>query len=246
MIPTVVLCPAESPKGVGRQIKHRLISLLRGAGVMPEPVETVEGKAVPLEADDVDTDAIIPAEFLKVIERRGLGKYLFYRWRYDAAGRLTGSFVLDRAEFKDSSIMVAGRNFGIGSSRENAVWALTDFGIRCVIASSFGDIFYNNASKNGLVCIKLPEEDVKMVREQAKSGKLTLTVDLIRQVIIHPGGEIPFEIEPHIKERLARGLDDIALTLSTYEDRIKQYEKELAAKRRWALPRKDASLEKVT
>ncbi|MCS7129454.1 MAG: 3-isopropylmalate dehydratase small subunit, partial [Candidatus Caldarchaeum sp.] len=137
---------------------------------VPEAVVRVVGKAAPLEADDVDTDQIIPAEFLKVIERKGLGRYLFYRWRYDDRGGLKGDFVLDRPEFRDAKILVAGRNFGIGSSRENAVWALTDFGIRCVIASSFGDIFYVNASKNSLVCVKLPEDKVSQLRNMAKQG----------------------------------------------------------------------------
>ena len=194
---------------------------------MPEPVRVVEGKAAPLEADDVDTDQIIPAQFLKLIEKRGLGKYLFYRWRYDESGRLKGDFILDRPEFRDAKILVAGRNFGIGSSRENAVWALTDFGIRCVIASSFGDIFYSNASKNGLVCVKLPEEKVTELRELAKQGNLVLTVDVENQLVKTPREEIRFEIEPHIKERLVKGLDDIAITLSKYEDRIRDYESKM-------------------
>jgi len=191
---------------------------------VPEPVVRVVGKAAPLEADDVDTDQIIPAEFLKVIERRGLGKYLFYRWRYDEKGALKGDFILDREIFRDARILVAGRNFGIGSSRENAVWALLDFGIKCVIASGFGDIFYNNASKNGLVCIKLDESQVKELRELAKVGNLTMTVDLLNQTITAAGKIIKFEIEPHIKERLVKGLDDIQLTLERYSDKIAIYE----------------------
>ena len=192
--------------------------------VMPEPVVRVVGKAAPLEADDVDTDQIIPAEFLKVIERKGLGRYLFYRWRYDESGRLRGDFVLDRPEYRDAKILVAGRNFGIGSSRENAVWALTDFGIRCVIASSFGDIFYTNASKNGLVCIRLPDETVTKLRNKAKTGTLTLAVDLSTQTIEAEGETIPFNIEPHIRERLVKGLDDIQITLEKYVDKIAEYE----------------------
>ena len=194
---------------------------------MPEPVKVIEGKAAPLEADDVDTDQIIPAQFLKLLEKKGLGKYLFYRWRYDEQGKLRGDFILDKPEYRDAKILIAGRNFGIGSSRENAVWALTDFGIKCVIASSFGDIFYTNASKNGLVCVKLPEEEVKRLREAAKEAKLNLTIDLERQVVKYPGGEIRFEIEPHIKERLIKGLDDIAITLSQYEEKIKEYESKM-------------------
>ena len=191
---------------------------------MPEPIKVIEGKAAPLEADDVDTDQIIPAQFLKLLDKKGLGKYLFYRWRYDDRGNLKGDFILDRPEYRDAKILIAGRNFGIGSSRENAVWALTDFGIKCVIASSFGDIFYTNASKNGLACIRLPDEEIRQLREAAKKGNLTLSIDLEKQVVKHPGGEIKFEIEPHIKERLVKGLDDIAITLSQYEEKIKEYE----------------------
>lgn len=194
---------------------------------MPEPVRKISGKAAPLEADDVDTDQIIPAQFLKVIERRGLGRYLFYRWRYDEGGWLRGDFILDRPEFRDARILIAGRNFGIGSSRENAVWSLLDFGIKCVIASSFGDIFYVNASKNGLVCVRLDEADVSKLRDLAKKGDLEIEVDVERQVVLYPGGEIRFEMEPHIKERLVRGLDDIAITLSRYEDQIRRYEEKM-------------------
>ncbi|MCS7133489.1 MAG: 3-isopropylmalate dehydratase small subunit [Candidatus Caldarchaeum sp.] len=191
---------------------------------MPEPVVRVVGKAAPLEADDVDTDQIIPAEFLKVIERKGLGRFLFYRWRYDDRGALKGDFVLDRPEFRDAKILVAGRNFGIGSSRENAVWALTDFGIRCVIASSFGDIFYGNASKNGLVCIKLSDENVSKMRNLAKTGNLQVAVDLESQTITYSGETISFTIEPHIRERLIKGLDDIQITIEKYSQKIAEYE----------------------
>ena len=191
---------------------------------MPEPLTRVVGKAAPLEADDVDTDQIIPAEFLKVIERRGLGRYLFYRWRYDERGVLRGDFVLDRPEYRDARILVAGRNFGIGSSRENAVWALTDFGIRCVIASSFGDIFYNNASKNGLLCIRLPDEEVLELRRKAVGGALTVEIDLPAQTIKAGEQVMVFDIEPHIKKRLVEGLDDIQLTLEKYLEKIRKYE----------------------
>ena len=191
---------------------------------MPEPLTRVVGKAAPLEADDVDTDQIIPAEFLKVIERRGLGRYLFYRWRYDERGVLRGDFVLDRPEYRDARILVAGRNFGIGSSRENAVWALTDFGIRCVIASSFGDIFYNNASKNGLLCIRLPDEEVLELRSKAVGGALTVEIDLPAQTIKAGEQVMVFDIEPHIKKRLVEGLDDIQLTLEKYLEKIRKYE----------------------
>ncbi|MEM1936856.1 MAG: 3-isopropylmalate dehydratase small subunit [Candidatus Caldarchaeum sp.] len=194
---------------------------------MPEAVARIAGKAAPLEADDVDTDQIIPAEFLKVIERKGLGRYLFYRWRYDEKGELKGDFVLDRPEYRDAKILVAGRNFGIGSSRENAVWALTDFGLKCVIASSFGDIFYVNASKNGLVCVKLPDDKVARLRNLAKKGDLHLVIDLGSQTISYSGEEVKFDIEPHIKERLMRGLDDIQLTVEKYSKSIELYEQRM-------------------
>jgi len=202
---------------------------------MPEPITVMRGKAAPLEADDVDTDQIIPAEFLKIIEKRGLGKYLFYRWRYSEDGSKKPGFALDDPKFRDASILIAGKNFGIGSSRENAVWALVDFGIRCIIASSFGDIFYNNASKNGLLCIKLPEDKVRQLRESARSGELYLTIDLPAQTITTPVGEsIRFEIEPHVKERLVKGLDDIAITLSEYGEKIKKFEEGMP---RFLMPR---------
>ncbi len=207
---------------------------------MPEPVRQVVGKAAPLEADDVDTDQIFPAQFLKVIERHGLERYLFHRWRYDEKGELHGQFVLDRPGFKGASILVAGKNFGIGSSRENAVWALTDAGIRCLIASSFGDIFYNNASKNGLVCVRLPDETVRVLRDRANSANLVLTIDLARETVSNDE-EFAFTIEPYIKERLLRGMDDIAFTLSNFEPAIRAYEQKMP---RFLLPRRRSSAER--
>lgn len=194
---------------------------------MPEPVQQVMGKAAPLEADDVDTDQIFPAQFLKVIERNGLERFLFRRWRYDESGNLHGRFVLDKPEFRGSRILVAGKNFGIGSSRENAVWALTDAGIGCVIASSFGDIFYNNASKNGLVCVRLPEDAVRLLRGRAGLANLTLSVDLASQTLSDGMTTTPFAIEPHIKERLLNGTDDVAFTLENYEEAITAYERRM-------------------
>jgi len=202
---------------------------------MPEPLREVIGKACPLEGDDVDTDQIFPAEFLKVIERRGLERYLFYRLRYDEKGNVHGLFVLDRPAFRGARILVAGKNFGIGSSRENAVWALTDYGIRCVIASSFGDIFYNNASKNGLLCVRLPNEEVRDLGERAASANLTLSVDLERQTISEGKKTMPFEVEPYIKERLLKGMDDVAFTIENYEAEIREYESRIP---RFVIPRK--------
>jgi len=196
---------------------------------MPQPFTRLEGKAASLDRDDVDTDQIIPAQFLKVTEKAGLKKYLFYRWRYDDAGNLTGKFVLDRPENAGTKILVAGRNFGIGSSRENAVWALLDMGIESVLASSFGDIFYNNAAKNGLLCVKLPDKVLNDIRFSIVSGWATVSVDLGEQSVTHAGKKIAFEVEPHIKERLMSGMDDIALTTANYLPQIEDYEKSMAS-----------------
>lgn len=182
---------------------------------------------VALDMDDVDTDQIIPAQFLKVTEKAGLGRYLFYRWRYDDAGKLTGRFVLDRPEYSGAKILVAGRNFGIGSSRENAVWALLDAGVKCVLASSFGDIFYNNAAKNGLVCVKLPQKALNDVKFSMTSGWQRLFVDLNTQTVTHGGKLLNFEMEPHIRQRLMGGLDDIALTTADHLAEIERYEKSM-------------------
>src|SRR2546428_6323162 len=194
---------------------------------MPEPLREVIGKACPLEADDVDTDQIFPAQFLKVIERRGMESYLFYGLRHDEMGNVHGLFVLDRPEFRGARILVAGKNFGIGSSRENAVWALADSGIRCIIASSFGDIFYNNASKNGLLCVRLSNQAVRDLRERATSANLTLSVDLVSQTISDGKTTLAFEVEPHIKERLLKGMDDVAFTLENYEAELSGYERSI-------------------
>lgn len=203
---------------------------------MPEAVKRVAGKAAPLEMDDVDTDQIIPAQFLKVLSRKGLGKYLFYRWRFDEQGRPKEGFILDRPEFRDSKILIAGRNFGIGSSRENAVWALMDFGIKCVIASSFGDIFYGNSVKNGLLCIKLDDDTVRNLRSEAAKGNLVLDISVEEEVIRKPGGEtIDFRLEPNVKKWLLEGLDEIEVTLREYGDKIREYE---ARVRPFKLPRR--------
>lgn len=196
---------------------------------MPEPFVRIEGKAAPLGADDVDTDQIIPAQFLKVTEKSGLRKYLFYRWRYDEKGDLTGKFVLDRPEFADAKVLVAGRNFGIGSSRENAVWALLDMGVRCVLASSFGDIFYNNSAKNGLLCVRLPDPVLAELTTLAASGTLALSVDLGQQTVTYGGRKLRFEVEDHVKQRLMSGMDDIALTTGNHLGKIERYEKSMPA-----------------
>jgi 3-isopropylmalate/(R)-2-methylmalate dehydratase small subunit len=191
---------------------------------MPEPLGNLAGKAAPLDGDDIDTDQIFPSEFLKVTERRGLSRYLFYRWRHDGQGGPISGFVLDEPAFRDASILVTGRNFGIGSSRENAVWALKESGIKCVISSAFGDIFYNNASRNGLLCIRLPEAVVTEMRNAARSGNLMVSVDLGEERISFSGKELGFEIEAHVRDRIMRGTDDIHDTLQNYQARIRDYE----------------------
>lgn len=187
----------------------------------------VEGKVIPLQADNVDTDQIIPAQFLKLSKREGLGKYLFYRLRYDEEGRPKGGFILDDPRYSGASILVTGRNFGIGSSREHAVWALLDFGIKAVISSSFGDIFYENAAKNGLVCVKIEENVVKEIIEKALNTQLYVKIDLEKRILSYMGKNVNFEIEESVRKRLMLGLDDIGFTLETYEDAIRKFEEGL-------------------
>ena len=173
------------------------------------------GVAVPLPMVNVDTDRIIPARFLKTIKRTGLGKSLFNDIRYDADGKEKPEFVLNQTSYRKAQILVAGENFGCGSSREHAPWALLDFGIRCVIAPSFADIFYNNCFKNGVLPIRLPHDVVAQLMEDAKRvANATFTIDLEKQVIIRPDGQaVAFEVEPFRKHCLLNGLDDIDLTL---------------------------------
>ena len=189
---------------------------------------------VPLSAQDVDTDQILPSEYLKVIERTGLGRYLFHRWKYDETGKMRTDFVLNRPEFKDGSILVAGRNFGIGSSRENAVWALLDYGFRCVIAPSFGDIFKSNAERNGLLCIRTEERIVESLRESATDGNLLCSIDLGSQLVTAGKLSFEFQMEPYAKERLLRGGDDIQRTLSKFNAQIENHESSMPA---WIKPR---------
>ncbi len=175
---------------------------------------TLTATAAPLPMVNVDTDKIIPKQFLKTIKRSGLAKGLFYEMRFDEAGQAK-DFVLDRPAYRNAQILVAGDNFGCGSSREHAPWALLDFGIRCIIAPSFADIFYNNCFKNGILPIALPQEQVDLLMDDAQRGaNAVLTVDLEKQAITGPdGGAIHFDIDPFRKHCLLNGLDDIALTL---------------------------------
>ncbi|MFO1113064.1 MAG: 3-isopropylmalate dehydratase small subunit [Rhodospirillales bacterium] len=192
------------------------------------------GIAAPLPMINVDTDMIIPKQFLKTIARTGLGKSLFFEMRYDDNGAEIPNFVLNRPAYRNASILVAGENFGCGSSREHAPWALLDFGIRCVIAPSFADIFYSNSFKNGIPLIKLPQEQVDALMAQAERGaNARFTVDLENQLIETPDGQrVAFEIDPFRKHCLLGGLDDIGLTLQK-ADRIKTFEDRHRAERPW-------------
>ncbi len=173
------------------------------------------GVAAPMDMINIDTDMIIPKQYLTTIERTGLGKGLFFEMRYLSDGTENPGFVLNKPQYRDAGILVAGDNFGCGSSREHAPWALLDFGIRCVIAPSFADIFYTNCFKNGILAIKLSSEDVRKLLDDAERGaNATLTIDLEAQTIHGPdGGEITFELDEFKKHCLLNGLDDISLTM---------------------------------
>lgn len=186
---------------------------------------TLTGRVCIFDRPDVDTDQIIPKQFLKRIERTGYGDVLFNDLRYDADGQPIPGFALNRPEFADAKVLLTGRNFGCGSSREHAAWALADYGIDVVIASSFGDIFRTNAGKNGMLVVELPDDEVKGLMESIDldTGS-SVTVDLERRVVIGPEGrELPFTIDEATRHRLLNGLDDIAMTLQ-HEDAISAYE----------------------
>lgn len=189
-----------------------------------EAIQVHRGKAVAMNRSNVDTDQIIPKQFLKRIERTGFGQFLFYHWRFDDTGAERPTFELNLPESKGASILVTGENFGCGSSREHAPWALLDYGFRVIIATSFADIFYNNALKNGIIPIKMDEETVSEWMNTAKTGELELTVDLPEQKITVNGGEkVHFDIPAYHKEKLLHGWDDIALTLQL-ENEISAFE----------------------
>ena len=180
-----------------------------------EKFTTLTGIAAPLPMANVDTDKIIPARFLKTIKRSGLGVHLFDTLRYDPQGKERPEFVLNQEPYRHAQILIAHENFGCGSSREHAPWALLDFGIRCVIAPDFADIFYNNCFKNGILPVRLPRAVCDTLIEDAKlGGNARVTVDLARQVVVRPNGEeIGFEVDPFRKHSLLEGLDDIGQTL---------------------------------
>ncbi|WP_086464037.1 3-isopropylmalate dehydratase small subunit [Oceanibaculum nanhaiense] len=195
---------------------------------------TLTGIAAPLPMVNIDTDMIIPKQFLKTIKRTGLGQFLFDEMRRDSNGKENPDFVLNREPYTKAEILVAGDNFGCGSSREHAPWALLDFGIRAVIAPSFADIFFNNCFKNGILPIRLPQEIVDQLTEDAKlGGNARITVDLEKQEITRPNGEkIAFEVDAFRKHCLLNGLDDIGLTLQK-DQKIAGYEEKLALSQPW-------------
>jgi len=195
---------------------------------------TLTGVAAPLPLINIDTDMIIPKQFLKTIKRTGLGKNLFDEMRYAKDGSEIPDFVLNQPAYRKAQILVAGANFGCGSSREHAPWALADFGIRCVIAASFADIFYNNSFKNGMLPIILPQDQVDLLMDDARKGaNAVLTVDLESQTITRPDGQkISFELDPFRKHCLLNGLDDIGLTLQK-QSKIDQFENNRRLSQPW-------------
>ena len=202
-----------------------------------EKFTTLTGVAAPLPMVNVDTDAIIPKQYLKTIKRTGLSAGLFHEMRTDRDGVVTGDFVLDKPAYKDARILVAGENFGCGSSREHAPWALLDAGIRCVISTSFADIFFNNCFKNGILPVALPRETVDDLMADAQMGaNATMTVDLEAQTITRPNGEtVAFDVEPFRRHCLLNGLDDIGLSLQKAAS-IDSFEAAAANDRPWMTP----------
>ncbi len=203
-----------------------------------EKFNVLKAVAAPLTLVNVDTDMIIPARFLKTIKRTGLGKSLFAAMRYDEAGNERPDFVLNKEPYRHAKILIAGDNFGCGSSREHAPWSLADFGIRCVIAPSFADIFHNNSFKNGILCIQLPQAEVDKLAAKAATGNTAggeFTIDLESQTITAPDGAVvSFNVDGTRRKNLLNGLDDIGITLqsaakiSAFEDRQRQAQPWLA------------------
>ncbi|AEP91821.1 3-isopropylmalate dehydratase, small subunit [Bacillus subtilis subsp. subtilis str. RO-NN-1] len=189
-----------------------------------EPLKSHTGKAAVLNRINVDTDQIIPKQFLKRIERTGYGRFAFFDWRYDANGEPNPEFELNQPVYQGASILIAGENFGCGSSREHAPWALDDYGFKIIIAPSFADIFHQNCFKNGMLPIRMPYDNWKQLVGQYENKSLQMTVDLENQLIHDSeGNQISFEVDPHWKEMLINGYDEISLTL-LLEGEIKQFE----------------------
>ena len=192
-------------------------------------------KSIPayLPIVNIDTDMIIPKQFLKTIKRTGLGKNLFFEMRYDQSGKEINDFILNNSPYDNTKILIAGKNFGCGSSREHAPWALLDFGITCVISSSYADIFYNNCFKNGILPIILEDEKIKELSEYAKR-KEEISINLSEEKILYGNNEIKFNIDPFKKKCLLEGLDDIALSLKKSE-KIEQFENKLKDRKPWIM-----------
>ena len=186
-----------------------------------EPFKNISSIITPLDKVNVDTDQIIPKQFLKLVQKSGFGKFLFYNWRFDENENKKQDFVLNDEKYKTSKILVAGDNFGCGSSREHAVWALQDYGFSVIIAPSFADIFYSNCFKNGILPIKLDEKTIEKLQQQ--TGEIE--IDLENQTIKTSSEKIPFVIDPYKKKVLLEGLDDIGQTLQ-FEDKISEFEKQ--------------------
>jgi len=204
-----------------------------------EAFKTLKGITAPLNMINVDTDQIIPKQFLKKIERTGFGEHLFNDWRYLDDGRrtLNHEFVLNFPRYKNANILVTRENFGCGSSREHAPWALIDYGFKCIISSSFADIFFNNCRKNGILAVVLTKGEVQNLFEEIESNEgYELTVNLPKQIVTTPSGDIfKFDIDIFSKNCLLKGLDDIGWTLQ-FEDRIKDFEKKIASQKPWLFP----------
>ena len=200
-----------------------------------EKFEKLHGIAAPMPLVNIDTDMIIPKVFLKSIKRTGFGKHLFDEMRYNRDGSEIPDFVLNKPQYRDAQILIAGDNFGCGSSREHAPWAIADFGIRCVVSTAFADIFFNNCFKNGILPVVLPQEQVDVLMADAgKGANARMTVDLEAQEITTSDGQvIPFEVDAFKKHCLLNGLDDIGLTMEK-ADAIDAYEARAAAERPWA------------
>ena len=193
--------------------------------------DTLESIPAYLPIVNIDTDMIIPKQFLKTIKRTGLGKNLFFEMRYDESGKEIENFILNNEPYTNSKILIAGKNFGCGSSREHAPWALLDFGITCVISSSYADIFYNNCFKNGILPITISEEQIKQISEYS-NRKEKILIDLKDQKIVFGNNEIKFELDEFKKKCLIEGLDDIALSLEK-SDKIDSFEKKLKSSKPW-------------
>ena len=190
-------------------------------------------KSIPayLSTANVDTDMIIPKQFLKTIKRTGLGKNLFFEMRYDDQGSAVSDFILNKDPYNNSKILIAGKNFGCGSSREHAPWALLDFGITCVISSSFADIFHNNCFKNGILPVTLDEEKIKELSEYA-NRKEEISIDLVEEKVLYGNNEVTFKVDPFKKKCLLEGLDEIALSLNK-SNKIESFENNLKSEKPW-------------